>query len=152
MERKPVKPHESIFGGGMGYNILVEGCLIGALALLAYSIGRIYFDLDPSAPYIGRTMAFSVLSLSQIVHTFNMRSSRSVFQTGIFANPKLILAAIVCTALQLSVIIIPPLSVIFKTSMLTGSQWLIVALLSFVPLAVVESEKAIISHFGKRHK
>jgi len=152
MERKPVKPHESIFGGGMGYNILVEGCLIGALALLAYSIGRIYFDLDPSAPYIGRTMAFSVLILSHIVHTFNMRSSRSVFQTGIFANPKLILAAIVCTALQLSVIIIPPLSVIFKTSMLTGSQWLIVALLSFVPLAVVESEKAIISHFGKRHK
>ncbi len=150
MERKPVKPNESIFSGGLGYSILVEGCFIGALALLAYSIGRIYFDLNPAEPYIGRTMAFAVLSLSQIVHTFNMRSSRSVFQTGIFANPKLVLAAIICTALQLSVIVIAPLSVIFKTVMLTGQQWLIVALLSLIPLAVVELEKAICFHINKR--
>ncbi|XOQ48546.1 MAG: calcium-translocating P-type ATPase, PMCA-type [Eubacteriales bacterium] len=143
MDRKPLKPNESIFSGGMGYNIIVEGCLIGALSLLAYSIGRIYFDLDPSAPVIGRTMAFAVLSLSQVVHTFNMRSSRSIFESGIFANPKLVLAAIACVALQLAVIVIKPLSVIFKTAMLTGYQWMIVALLSFIPLAVVEIEKAI---------
>ena len=143
MDRKPIKPNESIFSGGMGYNILVEGCLIGTLSLLAYSIGRIYFDLDPSMPVIGRTMAFAVLSLSQVVHTFNMRSSRSIFEAGIFANPKLVLAAIACVALQLAVIVIQPLSVIFKTAMLTGYQWLIVALLSFIPLAVVELEKAI---------
>ena len=146
MERKPVKPHESIFSGGMGYNILVEGCLIGAISLLAYSIGRIYFDVDPSAPYIGRTMAFAVLSLSQIVHTFNMRSSRSVFEAGIFANPKLVLAAVVCVALQAMVIVIKPLSVIFKTAVLTGNQWLIVTLLSLIPLAVVELEKAVAAH------
>lgn len=143
MDRKPIKPNESIFSGGMGYNIIVEGCLIGTLSLLAYSIGRIYFDLDPSMPVIGRTMAFAVLSLSQVVHTFNMRSSRSIFEAGIFANPKLVLAAIACVALQLAVIVIQPLSVIFKTAMLTGYQWLIVALLSFIPLAVVELEKAI---------
>lgn len=146
MERKPIKPHESIFSGGMGYNILVEGCLIGAISLLAYSIGRIYFDVDPSAPYIGRTMAFAVLSLSQIVHTFNMRSSRSVFEAGIFANPKLVLAAVACVALQAMVIIIKPLSVIFKTAVLTGNQWLIVTLLSLIPLAVVELEKAVAAH------
>lgn len=150
MERKPVKPNESIFSDGLGYSILVEGCLIGSLALLAYSIGRIYFDLDPSAPFIGRTMAFAVLSLSQIVHTFNMRSSRSVFQTGVFANPKLVLAAIVCTALQLAVIVIAPLSVIFKTVMLNGRQWMIVALLSFVPLVVVEFEKMIVFRIKER--
>ena len=33
MERKPVKPTQSIFAGGMGYNIHVEGCLIGAMSL-----------------------------------------------------------------------------------------------------------------------
>lgn len=151
MERKPVKPHESIFGGGMGYNILVEGCLIGSLALLAYSIGRTFFDLDPTAPYIGRTMSFAVLSLSQVVHTFNMRSSYSVFSSAVPFNPKLILAAIACVALQLAVIVIPSLSVIFKTAMLTGTQWLIVSLLSLVPLAVVELEKAILARVSKRH-
>nr|WP_319489074.1 calcium-translocating P-type ATPase, PMCA-type [uncultured Caproiciproducens sp.] len=149
MERKPIKPHESIFSGGMGYNIMVEGCLIGAISLLAYSIGRIYFDVDPSAPYIGRTMAFAVLSLSQIVHTFNMRSSRSIFEAGIFANPKLVLAAVACVALQTMVIVIKPLSVIFKTATLSGNQWLIVTLLSLIPLVVVELEKAL-SRRGRR--
>ena len=51
MERKPVKPTQSIFAGGMpGYNILVEGCLIGAMSLLAYSIGRIFFADRPCVP------------------------------------------------------------------------------------------------------
>ena len=150
MERKPVKPNESIFGGGMGYNIIIEGCLIGSLALLAYSIGRIWFDVDPFSPLIGRTMAFAVLSLSQVVHTFNMRSDHSIFKAGLFANPKLVLAAIVCVFLQASVIVFRPLSVIFKTAILTGQQWLIVALLSLVPLAVVELEKAIASRRENR--
>ena len=121
MERKPVKPTQSIFSGGLGYNILVEGCLIGSMALLAYSIGRIFFDVDPTAPVIGRTMAFAVLSFSQVVHTFNMRSSQSVFRAGIFRNKKLVLAAIACVALQLSVIVIPPLAQVFKTCLLYTS-------------------------------
>ncbi len=145
MERKPVKPHESIFGGGMGYNIIIEGCLIGSLALLAYSIGRIYFDVDPSSPFIGRTMAFAVLSLSQVVHTFNMRSPHSIFKAGLFANPKLVLAAIACIILQAAVIVVPSLSVIFKTAILTGNQWLVVIILSLIPLVVVEMEKAVLS-------
>lgn len=142
MNRKPIKPHESIFGGGMGYAILIEGCLIGSLALLAYSIGRIWFDVDPMSPYIGRTMSFAVLSLAQVVHTFNMRSSRSVFKVGLFANPKLVMAAVACIILQASVIVIRPLAVIFKTAVLTGQQWLVVIILSLVPLAVIELEKA----------
>lgn len=143
MERKPVKPHESIFSGGMAYNILIEGCLIGALSLLAYSVGRIYFDLDPAAPYIGRTMAFAVLSLSQVIHTFNIRSPHSIFKTGLTSNPRLVLAAIVCTALQAAVIVFPPLAAVFKTAVLTPMQWLTVAALSLAPLLVVEVEKAI---------
>lgn len=143
MERKPVKPTQSIFSGGLGYNILVEGCLIGSMALLAYSIGRIFFDVDPTVPVIGRTMAFAVLSFSQVVHTFNMRSSQSVFRAGIFRNKKLVLAAIACVALQLSVIVIPPLAQVFKTVALSAQQWLVVAVLALVPLAVVELEKAV---------
>jgi len=151
MERKPIKPNESIFGGGMGYNIIIEGCFIGALSLLAYSIGRIYFDLDPAFPYIGRTMGFAVLSLSQVVHTFNMRSPHSIFKAGIAANPKLLLAAIICVGLQAAVIVVQPLSVIFKTAMLNGSQWFVVIILSLMPLLVAELEKAISSHFSKKH-
>lgn len=153
MDRKPTKQNESVFSGGMGYNILVEGCLIGSLALLAYSIGRVFFDASMAAPVIGRTMAFAVLSLSQVVHTFNMRSAHSIFKTGFFSNPKLVWAALTCVALQLSVIVIEPLSKIFKTVPLSGSQWLVVALLSLVPLLVVELEKKIgVRASGKKGK
>jgi Ca2+-transporting ATPase len=88
-------------------------------------------------------MAFAVLSLSQIVHTFNMRSPHSIFKAGIAANPKLVLAAIICTALQAAVIVFQPLAVIFKTAVLNPIQWLAVIAISFVPLLVVELEKAV---------
>ena len=150
MDRKPTRRGESIFSGGMGYNILVEGCLIGSLSLLAYSIGRAFFDVDPASPFIGRTMAFAVLSLSQVVHTFNMRSDTSVFRLGLFANPKLVLAAVACVFLQAAVIAVPPLAAVFKTAVLTGRQWLVVAALSLAPLFVVEAEKAARQHTAKQ--
>ena len=144
MDRRPVRRGESIFSGGMVYNLIVEGCLIGSLALLAYSVGRVFFDVNPDSPIIGRTMAFAVLSLSQITHTFNMRSEHSVFRAGIPGNPRLVLAAAVCTALQAAVIVFPPLSAVFKTAVLNGAQWAWVALLSLMPLAVVEMEKLLL--------
>ena len=144
MERKPVRRGESVFAGGMGYTITVEGCLIGALSLLAYSIGRAFFDADPAAPLVGRTMAFAVLSLSQVAHTFNMRSERSVFfRSGLRPNRKLNLAAAACVFLQAAVIVFRPLDAVFRTAMLTGGQWLVVAALSLAPLAVVELEKKV---------
>lgn len=143
MREKPVKQNSGIFAGHMGYNIVVEGCMIGALAVLAYTIGRVFFDVNPDAPIIGRTMAFVVLSLSQLVHTFNMRSEKSLFKVGVFRNKVLLLAVFVCTILQISVVMIPPLAAIFKTQMLTGIQWLIVIGMAFVPLILVEMEKLL---------
>ncbi len=141
MERGPQKRQASVFSGGMGYHILVEGGMIGALALLAYTIGRVCFDPDPADPAVGRTMAFAVLSLSQVAHTFNVRSSRSLFSTGWFSNRALTLAAAACTALQLAVMVCPPLAAAFHTVALTGRQWAVTAALSLAPLAVVELEK-----------
>ena len=62
MQRKPSRQSKSLFGNGMGYNIVVEGCMIGALSLLAFTIGRVFFDGTGTEPLIGRTMAFAVLS------------------------------------------------------------------------------------------
>lgn len=144
MEQPPHRQNESIFAGGMGYNILVEGCLIGALALLAYSVGRAFFDMDPSYPIIGRTMAFATLSLSQIVHSYNMRSSHSLFRIGFLSNPQLVVASVICTIMQVSVIAVAPVAQIFKTAVLSGAQWVAVALISLVPFVVVEAEKALL--------
>ena len=143
MERKPVRRGESIFAGGMVYHIMVEGFLVGALSLVAYSVGRVFFDTNPSSPVIGRTMGFAVLSLSQVAHTFNVRSDRSAFDPKLALNGKMIPAAVLCVAMQAAVIAIRPLGEIFRTSVLNGPQWFAVAAFSLAPLAVVELEKAV---------
>lgn len=145
MEKKPSDTKHSIFYGGMTLNIITEGCFIGALSFLAFTIGRIFFDKG-GEPVVGRTMTFAVLSLSQLVHSFNLRSENSLFRTGILGNPKLIGAFIAGTLMQVAVISVPAFSSLFKTIPLTSFQWLIVALLSLVPLVVVEVEKSFAIH------
>ncbi|NBK79503.1 cation-translocating P-type ATPase [bacterium D16-76] len=145
-------PHprgEGVFSGGMGFSVAVEGCLVGALALLAYTMGRAWFDINPAEPLVGRTMAFAVLSLSQLVHSFNMRSEHSVLRLGIFSNRKLVAAALFCGFLMVSVVLFPPLMAIFRTTALTGFQWLLVAGLSLFPLVAVEGEKLLLG-WGKK--
>ena len=106
-------------------------------------IGRVFFDGTGTEPLIGRTMAFAVLSLSQVAHAFNMRSEHSIFHIGVFKNRKLVIAALACIALQASVILIPPLSAVFKTAHLGILQWAIVIGLALVPIVVVEIEKLL---------
>lgn len=141
MERSPDRSG-GIFSRSAVRSIIVEGCFIGALAFLAFTIGRVFFD-SGSEPVIGRTMTFAVLSLSQLVHSFNLRSERSLFSTGIMGNPKLLLSFAAGVIMQCSVIMIPPLAAVFGAAPLSPVCWLIVAGLSIVPLAVVETEKLL---------
>lgn len=132
MKKPPVSATKGLFGGGGMFTIIVEGMFIGSLALFAYMLG------GDSA---GRTMCFAVLSLSQLVHSLNMRSSESLFKIGFFSNMKLLFSVILCIALQCAVITLPALQLIFQTTSLTGMQWLMVAVLSLLPVPLVELEK-----------
>ena len=148
MEEPPHHREESVFSGGMGFSVAVEGCLVGALALLAYTIGRVWFDLDSAQPVVGRTMAFAVLSLSQLVHSYNMRSTRSVLELGMFSNHKLNWACLICALLMVSVVAFPPLAAVFRTAVLSPFQWLLVGGLSLCPLLAVEGEKLLLGRAG----
>ena len=139
MERPPRK-ETSLFSGGMGSRIAVEGMMIGMLALLAFGIGHIYFDGGKEYT-TGRTMAFAVLSLSQLVHAFNMRTEHSLTQISLGSNPFLVGAFFEGCFLQVGVIMAEPLAEIFKVCPLNWQEWSIVAGLALVPLPVVELEK-----------
>ena len=139
MERQP-RRDASLFSGGMGSRIAVEGMMIGMLALIAFGIGHIYFD--GGEEYItGRTMAFAVLSISQLIHAFNMRTEHSLTQISLGSNPFLVGAFAIGCILQAGVIMVKPLAAVFQVCPLTFTEWLIVAGLALVPLPVVELEK-----------
>ena len=142
MERPPRKNTGSLFGDGLGSRILLEGVMIGVLALLAFGIGHVYFDQE-NGYAVGRTMAFAVLSLSQLVHAFNMRGEGSLGKLPFCSNKWLLMAFVVGVVLQCVVIMMPPLAGIFQVVLLNGEQWLLTAALALAPLPLVELEKAI---------
>lgn len=137
MERMPKPKNEGIFAHGMGVRIVLQGCMFGLLSLAAFWLGW----QRTGAPEGGRTLAFMVLALSQVVQAFNMRSHRSLFQTGFFTNRKLNGAAALSAAL-VCLVLFTPLSAVFELMGLTPGLYLAGLGLSLAPLAVMEFSKA----------
>jgi len=100
------------------------------LALIAFALG-------------GQTMTFAVLSLSQLVHAYNMRSECSVFRIGLLSNLRMNLAFVAGILLQVAVIMLEPLNGVFHTIPMNGIQWGMTAGLSLVPLFVMEMQKQV---------
>lgn len=130
MMRPPVRAGSGLFHFESVFRMAVEGMFIGSLALFAYVAGN-------------STMCFAVLSLSQLVHSFNMRSSRSLTDIGFFGNKKLFFSVLLCIILQCSVITVPALQEIFHTAALSAMQWGMVIVLSLLPIPLVELEKRL---------
>ncbi|MGF7142511.1 Ca2+-transporting ATPase [Anaerotaenia torta] len=157
MYKKPVSPSKGMFADGLALKIILEGLMIGSLALLAFLIGFHYYDtpglfrpFSPGSasadavtyvPWVGRTMAFAVLSLSQLFHSFNMRSGHSLADIGLLSNRQLVYSFLICGFLQVIVITVPTLANIFQVVPLTLRQWAIVLFLAFVPIVVIELQK-----------
>jgi len=141
MHRPPVAPHRGLFDGKLWKRIILEGAMIGMLSLLAFALGMTRFGCVDAA----RTMAFATLSISQLVHAFNMRSERSIFKIRIFENRFLVGAFAIGLALQTAVISIPAAAGLFRVVPLAAAQWQFVAILSILPIAIVELEKLLIN-------
>ena len=136
MKRPPVSPKEGLFTGGLVFSIITEGVLIGALTLFAYVFGTNYIGN-------GSTMAFAVLSFSQLFHAFNMRSRHSLFHIGLFSNKVMNFSFCLCTILQILVITHPWLQQLFQVTALSAPQWIIVTICSIAPVIFMELQKQL---------
>ena len=72
-----------------------------------------------------------------------MRSEHSVFKAGIFKNPYLVLSLIAGLILEVSVISVPYLANIFGVVPLNAMGWIVVTVLSVMPLIIVELQKFV---------
>lgn len=95
-------------------------------------------------------MAFISLGMLELVHSFNIRSEKSIFKIGIFKNIYLIGAFILGIILQLIVVAIPQIAKIFDVVKLNNIQWIYTILISVSPLFIIELQKKINEiKFGK---
>ena len=138
MKEKPTKKDESIFAHGLGARIIIQGLFFGILTLIAFRIGyNATLSVDG-----GRTMAFMVLGLSQIIQAFNLRSDHSLFKIGIFRNNKLNIAALI-SILLITIVLFTPLREIFQLIVLPTNCYIYGILLSLISIIIIEILKAL---------
>lgn len=138
MERMPKPKNEGIFSGGLGVKVAVQGLMFCALTLIGFWLGQVMLGGSVEE---GRTMAFIILAFTQVVHSFNMRSTRSLFAIGAFTNKKLVQAGIISTLMIAVIVFIPPIAKLFELVQMPWYMYLIAVGLAFVPIPVMEITK-----------
>ena len=139
MDLPPRNPKESLFAGRMGILLIINGILIGATTLFAFVLGEYLY---PDSLRHAQTMAFVVLSVSQLFYSLAMRNeTKSLFQVGVFKNKWLIASLIFGIAIQFAIITIPFTANIFKVYSLSFKDWGIVILISLIPFVINEIVK-----------
>ena len=145
MQRPPRNRKESIFAGGLGFDVIFQGAVIALLTVLSFFVG---YRLENGAWGIaesatGMTMAFLTLSMIEIFHSFNMRSrTRSLF--GLKKQNKWLWGTLVFSVLiTAAVIFVPFLSRAFSFRALTITEYAAAMVLALAVIPIVEIEKLI---------
>jgi Ca2+-transporting ATPase len=134
MDRKPRNSKKGFMTNGMVWRVIYQGMMIGSIPLAAFLIGLREQNLA-----LGQTMAFATLMFAQLVHVRNLHSNtRSSLAISPLKNIPLIVAIIASAGLALVVLLIPPIRDAFSLTALDGRHWLIVVLMSLIPMLVVD--------------
>ena len=137
MEQPPRRGDAPLFDKAFTLRLAWQGLMVGGLTLAAYFLG-----LNHGGEDAANTMAFATLTLSQLFHAFNVRSEeRSLFSQGILSNPAMNRAFLAGMAMQLAVLLIPPLQGVFCVVPLSWRQWLGVLGLAIAPIPICEVVK-----------
>ncbi len=147
MQRPPRHPQESIFAHGLGWHILWESLMIGALVLSlqawSYSSGSSHWQ----------TIVFTSLCFAQIGQILAVRSERHLlFSLGFFTNLPLLGTAILNFALQMLLIYHPFFQEIFVTQPLTCKEMLWCIAVAIIVFHAIELEKIVRSILEKKKR
>ena len=142
MDRAPRDPAESILSPQRQRALVWQGIVMTAAALALY-----YFvapQLPGSSPFVNRTMLFTALVLTQLLHAFDFRSPhKTVWHPRSLENRWLVLALVGSMALQLAVIYLPAAEKVFKTAPLSPLHWVGVVGASVAAVVIMDASKLI---------
>ncbi len=143
MDRKPKPKNEGLFAGGLGVRVVLMGAMFAVLSLVAFFLGSRVLTPEGMDPLkAGQTMAFMTLAISQVLHSFNMRSDKSIFKIGPFGNGKLNWAALASLVL-VCIVLFTPVRIAFGLEILTPTLYLVSLGLILVPTVVMEFCKLV---------
>ncbi len=160
MQRKPRKPNESIFAGGIGINVVLQGVYVGLLTLFAFILGHCFeefsntgvwkweFSFEGGFSNDGMTMAFLTLSMTEMFHAFNARSINHSLFSMKKQNKFLWGAFILSFILTTIVIYVPGINTMFEFAPISLTEYGISIALAFTIIPFTELTKLIA--YGKK--
>jgi len=143
MRRPPRSPREQILNWQRGSLIAAQGVLIAAAA--AAGFWGFYQDSQENL-VLARTAAFCIMAYSQLMFSFACRSDHFTLpQLGPFTNRYLLFAIAGSAVLQFAVVMLPWTQRIFDVLPPSWPQWVVILLLSLVPVSIVEVGKIVMA-------
>jgi Ca2+-transporting ATPase len=139
MDQPPRPSDEPIINKFMMIGIVVQTIAITAVTLGAFAIGRF---VDPEHIAFAETMAFTTLSVSELLRAYTARSEYyPLLKIGLLKNKLMNWAVLGSLVLIMVVIYVPFMQPIFNTAPLGWAQWLEILPLILIPSIAAEVTK-----------
>ena len=130
MLRRPKSPKEGIITGKLTIRMFSEGILIGILAVASF-----IFSLKfTSSLNVARTACFLTLCLSQLIHSFNVKTEKSIFRKETFQNKYHLFSFFFCSFLAILIVNLPFLADLFSLCPVSIPLFGFILLLSVIPV------------------
>lgn len=147
MKEKPRKANEKFFNPFLVTRIVVPAVIKSIMVLV------LYFLVEANPLYThahAMTVAFIALSFAELLFAFVIRSDRkSIFSTGLFTNPQLLIGVVAIILVQICVIFIPAISNIFDLVHLDGTLYMLSIGAAVVYMILAEIAKLIVAKIFK---
>lgn len=141
MDHRPRGVHEGLISRQFMLKIFLSGLIIAALSFLVFIA---VLGQSESLP-LARTAAFTMMAISQLLHTLNVRrETRFGFGRSLLQNKILIGALLLSAALQLLAVYTPFMNHIFQTVPLGAIEWLLILLGAAISSTAVHWVKKLI--------
>lgn len=141
MEEPPRSRLASLVGARDLLGLSYVGIVMGFAAIAMYAWTYCEHAAGPQGP---RTLAFTVLALSPLVHAWSCRSpTESILRAKPFVSVPLLVVMVVSAAIQLVALLIPALRPVFRTDALNRHDWTMVFIASIAVVPAVEIAKML---------
>lgn len=143
MKRRPKGKSETFFSGGAGINLAIGGIAFGGATLAAFALGNTLGYAQAC------TMAYIVLSVSQLIFALFMRSEHGLFAKSF--TKFMALSILASLGLVAAVAFFPPLMRLFEVALLPAEYYLYALLFAIFPTVVAEILRVITALKNKKH-
>ena len=140
MSQPPTPKNASIVNKKEAIFMTSVSVLISLLALFGFYVG-VEFCGSIAA---GATIAFAIISYSQVAHSLNLMSKDSIFNHKFKENSKFFVFNVISLLLISVVLFIPPFANLFGLCMLEPMYYMFILICSISPIVLMEIVKNII--------